>query len=61
VTLLRVPPPLSAACASGSARLAIHGGSMAGAVSAGCLHASTSDLRFLMASVPLGTPVTIRA
>ena len=42
----------------GEARLAIHGGALA-AVSAGCLHASTADLRFLMAQVPLGTPVTI--
>jgi lipoprotein-anchoring transpeptidase ErfK/SrfK len=40
-------------------RLAIHGGAQ-GAVSSGCLHASTSALRFLMAHVPLGTRVTIR-
>ncbi len=44
----------------GEARLAIHGGSMAGAVSAGCLHAPERDLRFLIATVPLGTPVRIR-
>ena len=40
-------------------RLAIHVGGY-GAVSAGCLHASTTALRFLMARVPLGTRVTIR-
>jgi hypothetical protein len=43
----------------GDPRLAIHGGRY-GAASYGCLHASDSDLRFLMAHVPLGTPVTIR-
>ena len=41
-------------------RLAIHGGAQ-GAVSAGCLHARTAALRFLMAHVPLGTRITIRA
>ena len=40
-------------------RLAIHGG-VFGAVSAGCLHARDSKLRYLMAHVPLGTIVTIR-
>jgi lipoprotein-anchoring transpeptidase ErfK/SrfK len=40
-------------------RLAIHGGAL-GAVSAGCLHARTRALRFLMQRIPLGTPVTIR-
>jgi hypothetical protein len=44
---------------NGGTRLAIHGGSL-GAASAGCLHAGESDLRYLMARVPLGTPVTIR-
>jgi hypothetical protein len=44
----------------GGTRLAIHGGSTAGAVSSGCLHAADRDLRYLMATVPLGTPVTIR-
>jgi len=44
----------------GEARLAIHGGGP-GAVSAGCLHAAERDLRYLMAAVPLGTPVTIHA
>ena len=43
---------------TGGDRLAIHGGSL-GAVSTGCLHASTSDLRFLMRSVPLGAQVVI--
>jgi len=43
-------------------RLAIHGGdvrTIGGAVSAGCLHARTPALRFLMSRLPLGTPVTI--
>ena len=40
-------------------RLAIHGGPP-GAVSSGCLHATTAALRFLMAHVPLGARVTIR-
>jgi lipoprotein-anchoring transpeptidase ErfK/SrfK len=47
----------------GGSRLAIHGTSTPGdigtAASAGCLHASASDLRFLMRAVPLGTPVFI--
>jgi lipoprotein-anchoring transpeptidase ErfK/SrfK len=43
---------------TGGARLAIHGGAF-GAVSAGCLHASTADLRYLMRRVPLGTQITI--
>lgn len=43
---------------TGGDRLAIHWGSL-GAVSTGCLHASTSDLRYLMRSVPLGTQVVI--
>ena len=41
-------------------RLAIHGGAP-GAVSAGCVHADESTLRFLMRMTPLGTPVTVRA
>jgi L,D-transpeptidase catalytic domain len=45
---------------TGGARLAIHGGAY-GAVSAGCLHASTVDLRYLMRRVPLGTQVVIHA
>jgi hypothetical protein len=42
----------------GGTRLAIHGGSR-GAVSAGCLHAATRDLRYLMRVVPLGAQVVI--
>ena len=44
---------------TGGDRLAIHGGSTAGAVSTGCLHAATADLRYLMRLVPLGAPVVI--
>jgi lipoprotein-anchoring transpeptidase ErfK/SrfK len=43
---------------TGGARLAIHGGA-SGAVRAGCLHATTRDLRYLMRAVPLGTQVVI--
>ena len=43
---------------TGGARLAIHGGAT-GAVSAGCLHASSRDLHYLMRVVPLGTQVRI--
>jgi hypothetical protein len=43
---------------TGGARLAIHGGAL-DASSAGCLHASTRDLRYLMRVVPLGTQVVI--
>jgi L,D-transpeptidase catalytic domain len=43
----------------GGDRIAIHGGSTAGAVSNGCLHASTAALRYLMRSVPLGARVVI--
>jgi hypothetical protein len=45
---------------TGGARLAIHGGAY-GAVSAGCMHASTADLRYLMRRVPLGTQIVIHA
>jgi len=45
---------------TGGARLAIHGGAY-GAVSAGCLHADTADLRYLMRVVRLGTPIVIHA
>jgi lipoprotein-anchoring transpeptidase ErfK/SrfK len=42
-------------------RLAIHGGGGIGtAVSAGCLHASESDLLYLMRTIPRGTPVFVR-
>jgi lipoprotein-anchoring transpeptidase ErfK/SrfK len=49
---------------SGGNRVAIHGTPSASdfgqAVSAGCVHAPDSDLRWLMRVVPLGTPVVIR-
>jgi hypothetical protein len=44
---------------TGGDRIAIHGGSTAGAVSNGCLHASTGALRYLMRAVPLGARVVI--
>jgi hypothetical protein len=44
---------------TGGDRLAIHGGSTAGAVSTGCLHAAAPDLVWLMVSVPLGAQITI--
>jgi lipoprotein-anchoring transpeptidase ErfK/SrfK len=50
---------------TGGDRLAIHGTGggepIGSASSAGCLHASDSDLRRLMHDVPLGAPVVIRA
>ena len=46
---------------TGGDRLAIHGGSTAGAVSTGCLHAAETDLRWLMRVVPLGAQITIRS
>jgi hypothetical protein len=50
---------------TGGNRLAIHGtpdeASVGGRASAGCLHARASDLRSLMKSVPLGSPVRIHA
>jgi lipoprotein-anchoring transpeptidase ErfK/SrfK len=49
---------------TGGNRIAIHGTLSASdfgrAVSAGCVHARDSDLRYLMRAVPLGTPVVIR-
>ena len=40
--------------------VAIHAGSGQGAaISAGCLHATEADVRYLMRTVPLGTPVQI--
>ncbi len=40
--------------------VAIHAGSGQGsAVSAGCLHATEADVRYLMRTIPLGTPVRI--
>lgn len=46
---------------AGGDRIAIHGGSVGGAASAGCLHASDADLRRLMKIIPIGTPVYIKA
>jgi hypothetical protein len=46
---------------AGGNRIAIHGGSVGGAASAGCIHATDSDLRYLMKRVTLGTPVVIRS
>jgi lipoprotein-anchoring transpeptidase ErfK/SrfK len=49
---------------SGGDRLAIHGSptpTWGHAVSNGCLHAAEADLRYLMKTVPLGTPVHIHA
>jgi L,D-transpeptidase-like protein len=46
---------------AGGNRIAIHGGSVGGAASAGCIHASDADLRRLMKVVPIGTPVYIRS
>jgi L,D-transpeptidase-like protein len=49
---------------TGGNRVAIHGtlssSDFGRAISAGCVHASDSDLRYLMRRVPLGTPVVIR-
>ena len=49
---------------SGGNRVAIHGtpspSDFGHAVSAGCVHASEADLRYLMQLAPLGTPVVIR-
>jgi len=44
---------------TGGNRIAIHGGSTAGAISTGCVHAATADLRYLMRVVPLGTLVVV--
>jgi hypothetical protein len=44
---------------TGGNRIAIHGGSTAGQVSNGCLHAASADLRYLMRLVPLGAQVVI--
>jgi hypothetical protein len=49
---------------TGGNRIAIHGtlssSDFGRAVSAGCVHASDADLRYLMRVAPLGTPVVIR-
>jgi lipoprotein-anchoring transpeptidase ErfK/SrfK len=44
---------------TGGNRIAIHGGSTAGAISNGCPHAATADLRYLMRVVPLGAQVVV--
>jgi hypothetical protein len=46
---------------AGGDRIAIHGGSVGGAASAGCLHAGDADLKRLMKVIPIGTPVYITA
>src|SRR3954452_20871908 len=46
---------------AGGNRIAIHGGSVGGAASARCLHASDADLKRLMKLIPIGTPVYISA
>jgi len=46
---------------AGGDRIAIHGGSVGGAASAGCIHANDTDLKRLMKVVPIGTPVYIRS
>lgn len=45
---------------AGGDRIAIHGGSIGTAASAGCLHAPDAELRRLMKLLPVGTPVVIR-
>jgi lipoprotein-anchoring transpeptidase ErfK/SrfK len=63
LALSAVQPNLPAGWAGGN-RVAIHGTLSASdfgrAVSAGCVHARDTDLRYLMRVVPLGTPVLIR-
>jgi len=50
---------------TGGNRIAIHGTPSASefgrAVSAGCVHAPEAELRYLMRTVPLGTPVVVHA
>jgi hypothetical protein len=63
LALSAVQPNLPAGWRGGN-RIAIHGtlsaNDFGAAVSAGCVHASDNDLRYLMRKVPLGTPVVIR-
>ena len=62
LALSAVQPNLPAGW-SGGDRIAIHGtlsSDFGQAVSAGCMHARDSDLRYLMRLLPLGTPVVIR-
>jgi L,D-transpeptidase-like protein len=63
LSLSATQPNLPAGWTGGN-RVAIHGtlspSDFGRAVSAGCMHASDWDLRYLMRLVPLGTPVVIR-
>jgi lipoprotein-anchoring transpeptidase ErfK/SrfK len=63
LALSAIQPNLPAGWSGGN-RIAIHGTLSAGdfgrAVSAGCVHARDTDLRYLMRAIPLGTPVVIR-
>jgi hypothetical protein len=63
LALSAIQPNLPAGWSGGN-RVAIHGtlssSDFGRAVSAGCIHASDADLRYLMRVVPLGTPVVIR-
>jgi hypothetical protein len=62
LALSAIQPHLPAGWKGGN-RIAIHGtttsADLGRAVSAGCLHASDSDLRYLMRVVRLGTPVVV--
>jgi L,D-transpeptidase-like protein len=63
LALSAIQPNLPAGWNGGN-RVAIHGTPSASdfgrAVSAGCVHAPDADLRYLMRTLPLGTPVVIR-
>lgn len=63
LALSAVQPKLPRGWVGGN-RVAIHGtlspSDFGNAVSAGCVHAPSADLRYLMRVVPLGTPVIIR-
>jgi hypothetical protein len=63
LALSAVQPNLPAGWTGGD-RIAIHGtissNDFGRAVSAGCVHAPDSELRYLMRVVPIGTPVVIR-
>jgi lipoprotein-anchoring transpeptidase ErfK/SrfK len=61
LALSAVQPQLPAGWRGGN-RVAIHGtapGVSAATASIGCIHASQGDLRFMMARLPAGTPVTV--
>ena len=63
LALSAIQPNLPAGWSGGN-RVAIHGtlssSDFGRAVSAGCVHARDADLRYLMQTVPLGTPVVIQ-